>query len=318
MNDLMQQLHDSRPTDAELNQMWPTSDRDRVLGRIQKGRTPATTTRTRRRTAWLASAAAIAAVVLVPNVIDTGAAEAGLTDLAMAAVTADGPIIAEGTYLHVKTEAVQRNSSLFGDGKTRETNRESWIRWDGKIWAIDTRPSAGWREYHLFTQTEAPSINQPTPKFAASLPRNAKALGEYLHENVQGSNSHEEAIFVAVTDLASSNFLPPETLAAGLEVLAEVDGVETKDVVVRGRPGVEISFNRFFFDIVAKQTYTLDKATARVIAVEDSDPTGTYERETTLVEVVDRIPQEVLDTYANVEHSTRIYDDEHSPTPQSR
>lgn len=315
MTDLMKHLHESRPTAAELDQMWPAEARNRVLARVQDDGTPAATAHTRRRTAWLGAAAALGAVVLVPNVIGSGAAQAELKALAMAAVSAEGPTIAEGTYLHVKTESVQRNSRVFGDGRTSEIHREMWIRWDGTMWAVDRGVRSGITDYNVFESTERSSLGNPTPEFAASLPSDADALGKYLHEHVQGSNSHEEAMFVAVTDLAHSNFLPPQTLAAALEVLAEVDGVEAKDVVVRGRDAVELSFSRFFSDLIAKQTFTLDKETARVISVRDSDPGSTYESETTLVEVVDRIPQEVLDTFAEVGDGARVYDEGRTAAP---
>jgi len=156
----------------------------------------------------------------------------------MSAIAADGPVIAEGTFLHIKTEALQKNSRVFGDGQTLDTNRESWVRWDGKTWAIDTRPSAGWREYHVIPRTdEEDALSNPTPEFAASLPDDPDTLRAYLDENVSGSNSHEEALFVAVADLARSHFLPPETLSAALQVLADVDGVETEDVTFQaGQP----------------------------------------------------------------------------------
>lgn len=324
MNDLMRRLQDARPTDADLDRLWPVADRERVLRTLSADRAAdraanraanRAARRGPRRGRWLAAAALAGGLVIVPNVIGSGAAEAELRALAMAAVSADGPVIAEGTYLHVKTESVQRNSSLFGDGRTVETNRESWVRWDGKIWAVDSRPSAGWTEYQVFEPAQAASIGNPTPQFAASLPQDAAALGKYLHATVQGSNSHEEAMFVAVADLAHSNFLPPRTLAAALEVLADVDGVEAKEVVVRGREAVEISFSRFFTDLVASQTYTLDKATARVIAVEDSDPGSTYESDTTLVEVVDDIPQDVREAFDRHGDGHRVYDDGRAPRP---
>jgi hypothetical protein len=55
---------------------------------------------------------------------------------------------------------------------------------------------------------------------AAELPEDAADLRAYLDRTVSGSNSHGEAIFVAITDSVQSNLLPPKTLAAALEVLA--------------------------------------------------------------------------------------------------
>lgn len=309
MPDLMQRLQDARPTETELDRMWPEEQRAETLAQILDTQSPAT--RRPRRTAWLAAAATVAGLAVVPAVVgpDQAAAQADLRTLAMAAVSSEGPVIAEGTYLHVKTEALQRNSRIFGDGKTLDTNRESWIRWDGKQWAIDTRPSAGWRDYQLFPRPAEPYLNVPTPEFAAALPDDPEELRAYLDEHVSGSNSHEEAIFVAICDLARSNFLPPETLAAALQVLADVDDVETEDVTVQGRSAVEITYASFWLGLVARESITLDRETARVISAHESDPGGSYDLTTTLVEVVDDIPEDVRADYRQLPPGeTRVYD----------
>lgn len=306
MTDLMQRLRHARPTDAELDRMWPAHDRASVLGRVLA---ESSTSRPRRRAAWLAAAAVTSALVVVPSVVGSGdaAAQADLRELAMAAVSADGPVISEGAYLHVKTEAIQRNSSILGDGKTLDTNREEWVRWDGTTWAIDSRPSAGWQEYHEFPRTKDPHLNNPTPEFAASLPDEPAQLRAYLDEHVSGSSSHDEAIFVAVTDLASSHFLPPETLAAALEVLADVEGVETRDVTAFGRPAVEVTYSEFWGELAARDSVVLDVATARVIAKHQSDPGGHYDLTTTLVETVDEIPADVRTAFQQSDNGERVY-----------
>jgi hypothetical protein len=307
MTDLMEQLRDARPTDHELDRVWPAHDRTRVLNRIIAD---AATERPRRRTAWLAAAAVAGTIVVMPSVVgsEDAAAQAVLRDLAIAAVSADGPIIAEGTYLHVTTEATQHNGRMLGDGRTLETNREQWIRWDGTIWAVDSRPAEGWQEFHVFPRTEKPSLNNPTPEFAAALPDDSAQLREYLDEHVSGSNSPEEAIFVAVTDLAASHFLTPQTLAAAIEVLADVDGVETRDVTAFGRPAVEVTYSRFWGGILGRESVVLDRATARVISEYESDPGGKYEFTTTSVEVVDEIPPAVRSTFEQSENGERVHD----------
>lgn len=227
----------------------------------------------------------------------------------MAAARSDGPAIAPGTFLHVKTEALQKNSRIFDDGKTLDTNREQWVRWDGVTWAIDTRPSAGWTEYHQF-----PKNDWFTPERAAELPQDPDDLRAYFDRTISGSNSHEEAIFVVVTDWVRSNLLPPKTLAAALEVLADVDGVETKDVVVRGRDAVEVSFSRFWLDLISTESMIIDRETARTISEHDSSPTGSYDLDTTLVEVVEEIPAEVRREFEAHETGGRFYTDGHTPT----
>lgn len=308
MPDLMRQLQAARPTTVQLDTMWPEEQRAaalaRVLGTSRHTRLPS------RRAAALVAAATVSGLALLPALISSGtaAAQADLKALSMAAVAVDGPIIERGTFLHIKTEALQQNSSLFGDGETLDTNRESWVRWDGKTWAIDTRPSAGWREYHVFPRAEEGSLNNPTPEFAAALPDDADALRAYLDEHVSGSNSHEEAIFVAVSDLARSHFLPPETLAAALQVLADVEGVETKDVTVQGRSAVEITYSSLWGLLTGRDSITVDRDTARVISEKQSDPGGAYDLTTTLVEEVGAIPQDVRTAYRQSEPGARVFE----------
>lgn len=308
MPDLMQQLHDARPTEAELNAMWPEHQRADSLARVLSGSTHAS--RPPKRVAALVAAAAVAGFAVMPAVIGSGdaSAQADLQALAMSAIAAEGPVIAEGTFLHIKTEALQKNSRVFGDGQTLDTNRESWVRWDGKTWAIDTRPSAGWREYHVFPRTdEEDAFSNPTPEFAASLPDDPDTLRAFLDEHVSGSNSHEEALFVAVADLARSHFLPPETLSAALQVLADVDGVDTEDVTVQGRSAVEITYSSLW-GLAGRESITVDRDTARVLSASESDPGGTYDLSTTLVEVVAEIPQDVQARYRELQPGTRVFD----------
>lgn len=314
MPDLMQHLQAARPTDDELDRMWPSEQRDRALDGIlasdasQHPGRPGDGRGSRRRTAWLAAAATIPAVALVPVVLDSGeaAAQADLEHLAQVAAGSGGPLIAEGTYLHVTTEAVQRNSRIFGDGRTLDTFREQWVRWDGKTWAIDSRPSAGWQEYFVFPRQAEPAANQPTPEFAASLPDEPEALRAYLEEHVSGSSSHEEALFDAVSDLVHSHFLPPETLSAALGALADVDGVSTEDVVVDGRPAVEITYSHWL-GLLGRHSITVDRETAQVVSERSLDPGGSYELTTTLVEVVDDIPADVREDFERHE-GERVHD----------
>ncbi len=306
MTDLMQRLQHARPTAVELDTMWTRDKRATVLGRVLADATPG---RRPRRTTWLAAAAVASALVVVPSIVDGGSstAQADLRALAMAAVSADGPVIAEGTYLHVKTEAIQRNSRIFGDGRTLDTNRESWTRWDGSVWAIDTRPSEGWTEYLRFPRPEEPDLSGPTPEFAASLPDDPEELRAYLNEHVSGSSSHEEAIFSAVTGWARSHFLPPKTLAAALEVLAGVEGVETREVTALGRPAVEITYKTFWLGLVERQSVVLDRATAQVISTSSSDPGGTSRSTTTLMEVVQEIPRDEAEKFERLPNGERVY-----------
>ncbi|WP_244929022.1 hypothetical protein [Nocardioides sp. W7] len=307
MTDLMNRLTHARPTDADLRAAWPDEERAILLDEID-ARAASAGRRPRRRVVWLA-AAAVTAVAVVPTVVDGGDAEARAEILRLASVasSAEGLAFTPGTYLHVKTESVQENSRLLSDGRTLDTNREAWVRWDGTTWAIDTRPSVGWTEYHYFpASTEDSSFGSPTPEFVAQLPDGPAELREYLDATVSGSNSHDEALFVAVTDLAHSHLLDPAALAVALEAIADVDGVATEDVEVDGREAVEISFRRFHLDLLGVDSFTIDKENAQVLRMGSSSPEGTYTSTTTLVERVAEIPTEVLATYDRYGNGSRI------------
>lgn len=305
MTDLLQRLEAARPTATDLDESWAPQDREAVLARILS-REPQS--RPRRRRQWLTAAAAVAGLALATAVVDTDqpAAAAQLRALAARAASTDAPTIAPGSFLHVSYESTQQNSSLFGDGRESSMDRESWIRWDGTVWTVDTEQPEGWRYYQKFARPEAPEYGLPTPEFAVSLPDEPAALRAHLDEHVSGSSSHEEAIFVAITDLARSYLLPPDTWAAALEVLASLDGVQTENAVVDGRPAVEVTYRERWSGLLGTHVVLLDRATGQVVAEETSDPGSTYRRETKLVEVVDEVPTEVLDTLQQVRNDGRV------------
>jgi hypothetical protein len=264
--------------------------------------------RRRRRPTWIAAAAVLAAVA-VPTVLSSGSASARveLMHLAVVAASSDEPVITPGTFLHVRTESLQENSSILGDGHRLDTDRESWIRWDGATWAVDTRPSVGWTEHHYFAAPREVSPGTPTPAFVASLPDTPRAMRDYLDRTVSGSSSHDEALFVAIGDLASSRMLDQRTFATALQVLADVDGVSTEDVVVDGREAVEIQFDRFLgLGFVSRSSITVDSKTAQLLRVVESSAASTYTSKTTTVDVVDEVPASVLAAYRAHGDGSRI------------
>jgi len=297
MSDLMTRLAEARPTDAELDRMWsPDARAGRLDGLLT---TPRSRVGSRTRRLSLVAAAVALAAATVPTVLDSGdASAADLRALARAAVRYDGPVLAEGTWLHERSTSLQRNSSLFSDGEVYDNERETWTSWDGTLYIVEHRPSAGWTSYDVLDERFRPSIGDPTPAFSATLPDEPDALRDYLDDHVSGSNSHDEALFEAVRTLTTSHTLPPRTLAAALEVLAEIDGVSTDDVVVGGRPAVEATFTQHYLDALGTSTIVLDRATGQVLSEESADPQRTYRSTTTLSEVVEVIPAEVLAEFA--------------------
>lgn len=307
MNDLMHRISQARPTEDELAQAWPKGQQDLLLARLRdQAQQPA---RVRRRTAWLAVAAVFSAVAVVPPIVGGGDASARSEILALAAVAAEAesPLITPGKYLHVTTESIQENAWFNDGGATYDTNRESWIAWDGAEWAVDTRPSAGWTEIHRFPAGgEEPSFGSPTPEFLAGLPDAPDELRAYLDATVKGSNSHDEALFTAVTDMASSRLLTPQTLSVALEAIADIGRVRTQDVSVEGRDAVEISFRPYRVGIIATESFTIDRTNAQVLRVASSDPGGSYRSTTTLLEIVDAVPDAVTSAHARYGAGVRI------------
>jgi hypothetical protein len=301
MNTIDQVVADLAPSVEPFDPEWSAVALTAILEQPKRPRR-------RRGRVWIAAATVVAAVA-VPTVLGGSSASARieLTHLAMVAARSEEPVITPGTFLHVRTESIQQNSRILRDGHRLDTDRESWTRWDGATWAVDTRPSVGWTEHHYFPAPDEVSFGTPSPAFVASLPDTPRALRAYLDRTVSGSNSHDEALFVAVSDLAGSRMLDPRTFATALRVLADVDGVSTEDVVVDGRKAVEIQFDRFLgLGFISRSSITVDRETAQVLRVVESSAASTYTSRTTVVDVVDAVPATVLAAYREHGNGSRI------------
>jgi hypothetical protein len=294
MNDLLNALTNARPDESDLDRVWGQQDRAATLQRAQRR---ASTQGRRRRIVRTTAAATVTALVGVPalGAWQQAAAAGDLRDLSRAAAQDTAPVLGEGDFLHVVSRSSQDNSSLFGDGRTWVDHRECWVRWDGQEWCVETREGKNYRDLMRFHPEGAgTSVNDPSPEFVSSWPTDATELRAFLDERVSGSNSHQEALYVAITDAARTGYLPPQVLAAGLEMLAEVRGVHTEDVTVAGRAAVALSFRRFFVSLLDEKTTILDKATGQVIAEKSSDPSSTWETRVEQSEIVRQVPEEVL------------------------
>ncbi|MXG89187.1 CU044_5270 family protein [Nocardioides flavescens] len=297
--DLLDRLADHRPTDAALDRLWSPERRAALRERLTE---PRPVVRRRPRRVLLAAAAAlVVAVPVVHEVVapDAAQARADLTALAATAAADDGPVLAPGQYLHVRTHSEQHNRWPREGGETYINDRDAWIGWDGSYTAVETRPTRDEiAEWFRNEDTGKPSIHDPTPAFAATLPTDAEAFRAYLEPRVSGSNSHEEALYSAVTSLIRSQYLPPDTLAAALGALADVDGVRTEDVTVEGREAVRISYDRFVVSWVSEDSVTVDRATAQPLRDENRSLQGSYRSDVLEREVVDALPAEVTAVFA--------------------
>ncbi len=260
----------ARPTQIELDHM----------GSSASGRRP----RRVRRAALLVAAAATAAVAVVAiPVFDSGdAVAADLRDLSRAAVTYDGPVLGEGTWLHERSESLQRNDANVSDGAVLDTQRETWTRWNGQVLLIQRRRSEGWTTYNVFADQTPASYREPTPAFAQTLPDDAEGLRAYLDSKVFGSSSHSEALF---------------------EALADIDHVSTSDVQIDGRPALEVTYEEELTS--STDSITVDRATGQVLSTSFQSLQSTYTSTTTLSEVVDTVPEDVLKAFQEHEEDVR-------------
>lgn len=313
MTDQLELLHDARPTQDDLARLWPDEHRDRVLQSVLDQTRPSKTRPSRRGRRLVAVAAAAAtAIAVVPHLLSGGDAQAHeeLRRLAVVATKSDLPVITPGHYLHIVSSSVQHNGAGSTDpGTTYRVNREEWDRWDGTVSIIDTaHHRGGLQEYDRLAPTKD-DVGAPTPQFAASLPTSADELYAYLDTHVHGDESHNYAMFDAVTTVMYSQFVTPKLLGALLGVLARIDHVSTDDVTVAGRPAVRISYRNH-----GTETITVDRATAHMIGYTETSQSARYEDTIVSVEVVDAIPAPVAKIFNEHPNGYSVCPDGSTPT----
>lgn len=294
MNDLLTTLTQARPTQAELDQMWPPSSRHaRAETLLGSGRAGGGHRRSGRLALAAAAVVALAAVATPVVLAPDDAAAADLRALALSAAAYDAPVLAEGTWLHERSTSVQvdrGSSDGFGNPPGRyDRQRESWTSWDGhRSLIVERSPSRGWVEYSDLREEFEASYADPTPAFAATLPDDPDGLRAYLDARVQGSSSRQEAVYSALTGLVASHTLPPQTLAAAYDALAEVQDVSTDDLRVRGRAAVEITFTE---DLTSSsQSLVVDRSTGQVLEMRNRSEQTDFTSSTELSEVVHDVP----------------------------
>lgn len=294
-------LAELRPLTPDLDAEWSARTLGAIVDRpATAGRPPLV-----RLAALVLAAAAVAAVAVVsiPSFDSGDAVAADLRDLSRAAVGQDGPVLGQGTWLHERSESLQRSNPDLSDGAVLDTRRETWTRWDGRVLVIEQRPSQGWTTYNIFDDDNAASYQSPTPEFARTLPDDAEGLIAYLDPLVFGASSHSEALFSALTSLATSHTLPPATLAAAYTALGDIDNVRTSDVSIDGRAAVEITYDEQLTS--STNSITVDRATGQVLATKLNSRQGTYTSTTMMSEVVDTVPADVLRTFRERDEDVR-------------
>ena len=293
MTDLITRLTLARPTETDSTELWAPTARAELLARVL---TPAARRRPGRRTSAVAAAAGLVAVGLMAPVLDSGsAAAADLQDLARSAVTYDQTAPAPGTWIHEKTISLQRNSPAVGNGAVYDDRLETWTSWDGQVLRIDHRPSAGRTEYDIITDTAPASFQNPTAAYAATLPDDADGLLANLAPRVFGSSSHDEAMYGALVQLRAPTPFPhaplqpcsrpwPASTTSRPPTPPSTVGPRSRSAMTRSRTS-------------STETVVFDRATGQSFSTHQSSEQSDYTSTTTLAEVVDQVPAEVLTAF---------------------
>ncbi|MFN2563072.1 MAG: hypothetical protein ABR571_17490 [Jatrophihabitans sp.] len=193
-----------------------------------------TASRRRRPARFLPVAAAVAIIALITGIV---AAVAGTSHRkgAVAGGTVGAPFdppagLSTATpnadqYYHQVDEQLELDAAgkVKPDAQDAMVNR-NYVSATGEITSIRTGSQ---NVCYRFGVTTGSSWEQPTRAFFAALPTDVDALQTYLRNHVEGSSSHDEAVFVAVGDaLRTAGGLASAKLrAAMLAVLSRTPGV---------------------------------------------------------------------------------------------
>lgn len=317
--DVMAELARLRPSTTTLDEQWPIDVRARLLDDIRLRHRP--TRRPRRRAVVLSAFAVVAAVVAiaVPVLLPSGtpggaspAAAAALKQLADVAADTPADVAGPGEFVHTVVRNHQVGVFLDNDpdDATRDLDDryESWTGSDGRTWRRDTSVAAsqdgtvlrrgsdvlffpaGAEEAGRFGETGSP--------YGSPLPTDADRLETYLRSRVQGSNSRDEAMFLALGDILRGTTAPAALRSAALTVLARVDhvtlGGSTRDS--QGRGVRELVFEDGSVRAGVVQSFFVDPRTAQLVEERITSDDLVSTTTTLTSEVVASVPPEVVRT----------------------
>ncbi|SRR5580765_1467291 len=237
--------------------------------------------------AGVAAAAAGTLVIGLPLASDWTAPKASAVEqLVASAQRSHALVIPQGWYLHMVVHARQHMPSADDPMDGVPWVEESWTGADGRVWRHDTQGTH--MDNYAFPALTGGPIDY-TPKGVAKLPTSPSDLMAYLRARVQGSNSTDEAIFVAVGDMTRMGYVPPAVRAALIsvagalpEVTATRSGGRTTLAFVdeSTRPG--------------SQSLVFDSGSAALVGEAGTSPGADNVATIEILGLVDHVPADVL------------------------
>ena len=298
MSTILDRLQSARPGDATLRELFTDPQAARA-DMLRRAAAAAPAPRRRRRRVAALAVASLGTVVTAPMLV--GPAQADLSAVAQSAAEQPGVVLEPGQWLRTSSRSDQQNGLLDGDARDDRyiNERIGWMSWRGEFIAEDTRVR-GRVSLSRFRVPREPGYETPTPAFIASLPTSPTKLREHLDATVSGSNSHEEAVYVALTGLLRSGLLPSERLGAVLTVLDSLPGTSAEEVQQDGRDVVRLTYSHWFaMPAVWREQILLDPETGRVVGEHESWPGGgTYDLVILDERIVDSLPGRVREAVA--------------------
>ena len=248
-NDPLQRIAALRPTEDDLAAAWPTSRRSDVLATILDGdrsghlvHASAPSRRRRQTLAPIAAGTAVIAVATTATVLAHRGTVPGFPAAAGGGASA-GLTLGPHQFAYTVGTAYELRHGKFVPADRGET----WVAPDGRLFTREHRVAPPkYSSCYAFPARKSPNVNSPTQAFLRSMPTDVAALTEYLRSRVSGSDSRDEAVFVAITDtLQDSSGLASQRLrAAFLGVLERTDhvSVDRSARTPLGRSAVRVDF----------------------------------------------------------------------------
>jgi hypothetical protein len=255
----------------------------------------------------LAAAVAIVVPALVPSRTPGGATPAAAAELRRLAVITThhrSATLGPGQYWYVDQTLNQTGDArdLFGDPNSRRVTLTarylSWTDQHGNLWRQEQSTDANGKPGVSTDYFPAHANSDESPDFLASLPTVADNLRDYLRAHATGSDSVDEAVFVAIEPILQGGIASAQLRTAAVQVLAETDHV---GLTRNARTSTGLSAERFdFIDQTNRpdtiQSIYFDPKSAQVLETSTTAPNSTSVEIVHQTHVTDSVPTAIRKT----------------------